>query len=168
MDKSNNRSNFSFISFLGGMTTGIVLVVGLMFLFMPSMMITVHESRFASVEETVSRLQEAISKNGWSSPMVRNMNEAMEKGGHPSSRTVRLVELCKAQYAKEVLETNPEVSTLMPCAWGVYTGNDGKVYISGMNMGLMGKLFGGNIAKIMGGSVAAEEHAMLNEVIKLP
>ncbi len=168
MDNSNNQSSFSLISFFAGLTTGVLLLAGLMYAFVPSMMLTVHESKFASVEETVSKLQAAISSHGWNSPMVRNMNESMEKGGHPSSRTVRLVELCKAQYAKEVLDTNPEVSTLMPCSWGVYTGNDGKVYISGMNMGLMGKLFGGNIAKIMGGSVAAEEHAMLSEVIKLP
>ena len=63
--------------------------------------------------------------------------------------------------------TNPEVSTLMPCAWGVYKGDDGKVYISGMNMGLTGKLFGGNIAKVMGSSVSKDEKAMLKDVINI-
>jgi len=65
-----------------------------------------------------------------------------------------IVELCKAEYAKDVLSTNPEVSTLIPCAWGVYEGDDGNSYITGMNMGLMGKMFGGNIARVMGASVA--------------
>ena len=27
---------------------------------------------------------------------------------------------------------------------------DGKVYVSGTNMGLMGKMFGGNVAEVMG------------------
>ena len=146
---------------IGAILTGLTIVFT-----MPGLMISVHESRYSSVEETVSQLQAAIKKHGWSSPMVRDMNAAMEKGGHPSKRTVRLVELCKAEYAQKVLETNPEVSTLMPCAWGVFTGNDGKIYIAGMNMGLMGKMFGGNIAKIMGGAVAGEEEAMLAEVIR--
>jgi hypothetical protein len=54
----------------------------------------------------------------------------------------------------------------MPCAWGVYKGKDGKVYISGMNMGLMGKMFGGNIAKVMGGTVSKDEQAILKNVIQ--
>ena len=76
------------------------------------------------------------------------------------------VELCNAKYAKDILMTNPEVSTLMPCAWGVYKGKDGKIYISGMNMGLMGKMFGGNIAKVMGEAVSKDEEQMLKEVIR--
>jgi uncharacterized protein (DUF302 family) len=81
------------------------------------------------------------------------------------SRQVKIVELCKAEYARDVLSTNPEVSTLMPCAWGVYEGDDGKIYISGMNMGLMGKMFGGNIAKVMGDLVVKDEARILERVI---
>ena len=77
-----------------------------------------------------------------------------------------IVELCKAEYARDVLSTNPEVSTLIPCAWGVYKGDDGNCYITGMNMGLMGKMFGGNIAKVMGASVAKDEKRMLKDTIK--
>jgi uncharacterized protein (DUF302 family) len=168
MEQANpiSQKKFSKLSFFGGLLMGILLTGFLMMQFMPGLMLSVHESRYETVDETVSKLQETIKKHGWSSPMVRDMNAAMAKGGHPSNRTVKLVELCKAKYAKEVLDTNPEVSTLMPCAWGVYNGDDGKIYIVGMNMGLMGKMFGGKIAEIMGGSVAAEEHAMLAEVIK--
>ncbi len=161
-----HKAGFSTGNFLFGLISGVILTALLTFMLMPSMMLSINESRFATVEETVSKLQEAIVKHGWSSPMVRDMNAAMEKGGHPSERKIRLVELCKAEYAKKVLDANPEVSTLMPCAWGVYKADNGKIYISGMNMGLMGKMFGGKIAEIMGGQVAKEEHAMLAEVIK--
>jgi hypothetical protein len=34
-----------------------------------------------------------------------------------------------------------------------------------MNMGLMGKLFGGNVARVIGGNVAKDESKMLEEVI---
>jgi hypothetical protein len=93
------------------------------------------------------------------------MNKSVSEHGVDIGREIRIVELCNAQYAKDILSTDPEVSTLMPCAWGVYEGDDGKVYISGMNMGLMGKLFGGNVARVIGGNVAKDESKMLEEVI---
>ncbi|MCB2153512.1 DUF302 domain-containing protein [bacterium] len=127
---------------------------------MPSMMLTVHESPY-SIDETCTRLTESIEANGWSSPAVRNMNNAMSKEGVQMESPVRIVELCKAEYAREVLQSNPEVATLMPCAFAVYE-NQGKVYVSGMNTGLMGKMFGGTIAEVMGGRVSADEARILS------
>ena len=132
---------------------------------MPKLMLNTYPSRYDSAEETCKHLKTAIANGGWQCPAVRNMNKAMLKHGVEFTKPVRIVELCNAKYAKDVLTTNPEISTLMPCSWGVYKGKDGIVYITGMNMGLMGKMFGGNIAKVMGGAVAAEEHEMLKEVI---
>ena len=155
--------------FLGGFIFGLILgiiiagVIG--WLSMPRMMIVKHQSRYDSVDETCLKLKEAIAANGWQCPAVRNMNKAMQKHGVSMDEEVRIVELCNAKYAKDVLLTNPEVSTLMPCAWGVYKGRDGKVYISGMNMGLMGKMFGGNIAKVMGNIVSKDEKKILSTVI---
>jgi uncharacterized protein (DUF302 family) len=117
------------------------------------------------VEETCEQLRAAIEAAGWQCPAVRDMRQSMAKYGVTFPGEARIVELCQATYAKQVLTTNPEVLTLMPCAWGVYKGSDGKVYISGLNMGLMGKLFGGTIAKVMGGSVAEDEAAMLARVV---
>jgi uncharacterized protein (DUF302 family) len=161
-----NKSGFALTTFMGGIAVGIIVAALLIVQIMPSTMLSIHQSRYDSIEDTVAALQETIKKHGWSSPGIRNMNKTMAKHGIPSQRQVRLAELCKAKYANEVLKTNPEVATLMPCAWGVYKGDDGKVYITGMNMGLMGKMFGGKIAEIMGGFVAREEHAMLAEVVK--
>jgi len=54
----------------------------------------------------------------------------------------------------------------MPCAWGVYKGADGRVYISGMNTALVGKMFGGTIAEVMGKSVEQDERRILQSVVK--
>jgi uncharacterized protein (DUF302 family) len=148
-----------------GFVVGIIIVGIVGRLSMPSMMLKIHQSRYATVEETCLQLKAAIEDIGWSCPGIRDMNKTMVKHGVTMSRQVRIVELCKAEYAKDVLETDPEVSTLMPCAWGVYEGDDGKVYIAGMNVGLMGKLFGGNIAKVMGESVSRDEARILKRVI---
>lgn len=133
---------------------------------MPGMMLEVRRSPYDTVEETCDRLAESIEDHGWSNQAVRNMNASMAKHDVDMNRPVRVVELCNANHAKKVLGSNPEVSTMMPCAWGVYRGDDGHVYVSGMNMGLMGQLFGGTIAEVMGGSVAEEEEAMLDAALE--
>ncbi len=154
------------IVFSSGIIIGILLTGIIAWMSMPSMMLVVHQSRYDSVEETSNQLRASIEANGWQCPGIRNMNKSMAKHGVQMDTQVRIVELCNAKYAKDVLLTNPEVVTLMPCAWGVYKGRDGKVYISGMNMGLMGKMFGGNIAKIMGGAVSKDEKKMLENIIR--
>ncbi len=152
--------------FAGGVLVGIVLCAIIGWMSMPGMMLVIHESRFDTIEETCQKLKSAIEANGWSSPAIRNMNKSMEKHGVHMNEQFRIVELCKAGYAKDILSTNPEVTTLMPCAWGVYKGEDGTVYISGMNMGLMGKMFGGNIAEVMGTSVSKDEKQILKNIVK--
>ena len=48
----------------------------------------------------------------------------------------------------------------------VWEGDDAKVYLSKMNMGLMARMFGGNIAKVMGTSVARDEKMMLAGIVR--
>jgi len=133
---------------------------------MPRMMLTVHQSRYSDVDQTCEELKAAIEAAGWSCPAIRDMNKSMAKHGVQHDRPVRIVELCQADYAHDILGGNPEVSTLMPCAFGVYEGADGKVYISGMNTGLMGKMFGGKIAEVMGTEVSQDEEKILERIIQ--
>jgi len=151
---------------LGGTALGFLAALGVLWLTMPGMMLKIHESRFDSVEQTCQELKKAIENAGWNCPGIRDMNQSMAKHGVQFDRPVRIVELCNADYALKVLEKHPEMSTLMPCAFGVYEGPDGKVYISGMNTGLMGKMFGGVIAEVMGKHVAADEKHILSSVIQ--
>jgi uncharacterized protein (DUF302 family) len=158
-------TNKTTVAVAGGFVAGLAAAAVLMKAAMPALMLTTHESRFAGVDETAAALKGAIEASGWQCPAIRDMNAAMAKRGVSFEPPVRIVELCKAEYAKEVLTDNPEVSTLMPCAWGVYK-KGGKVYITGMNTGLMGKLFGGTIARVMGGSVSHDEREILSEVVR--
>ena len=143
------------LGLLFGFLAALLLVWGLM----KPLMLTTHASPYG-VEETCQRLKASIEANGWRCPAIRDMNAAIEKEGLSLKVPVRIVELCKAAYAQDVLETNPEVSTLMPCAFGVYE-QDGQVYVTGLNTGLMGKLMGGNVARVMGGGVGADEKKIL-------
>lgn len=154
------------ITFGLGLLSGVLLTGIVAWQVMPSMMLEVRRSPYDSVEETCDHLATAIEgDDGWANQAVRNMNASMAEHGVELDRPVRVVELCNAYHAKTVLDANPEVSTMMPCAWGVYEGKDGNVYVSGMNMGLMGQLFGGTIAEVMGGAVAEEEEKMLDTAL---
>lgn len=55
---------------------------------------------------------------------------------------------------------------LLPCSIAVWEGDDDKTYLSMMNLGLMAKLFGGNISKVMGSRAARDEKVMLLGLLK--
>jgi uncharacterized protein (DUF302 family) len=150
---------------LGGTVLGILLCGGLVAIMMPRMMLVTKESNLG-FNETVAAIEQAIEDQGWSSPGTTDMNKAMAKRGVEFKPQVRLVSMCKAEYAKDVLTTDRYVSSLMPCKMAVWEGDDGKVYVSKMNTGLMGRLFGGNIAKVMGQSVGRDEEAMLKGIVR--
>lgn len=152
--------------FIVGLVLGGAAVGALTYAKMPDLMINVRESKYATVDETCAELVKAIESHGWVSPGVRDMNKSMAKNGVTFGRPVRIVELCKASHAEGVLTTNPELLTLMPCALGVYQGKDGKVYISGLNSGLLGTMFGGNVAEIMGEQVSHDVEVILADVCR--
>jgi uncharacterized protein (DUF302 family) len=126
---------------LVGVVAGAVLCGVAMVSAMPRMMIVTQESRL-DFDETVAALEEAIPAHGWVISTVGDMNQSMAKHGVEFGPRVKLVKLCKPEYAKSVLTTDRHVSTLMPCTIAVWEGDDGKIYVSKMNMPLMARLFG--------------------------
>jgi uncharacterized protein (DUF302 family) len=113
-------------------------------------------------DETVSALEDgAMAAEGWSSPGTRDMNAMMAKHGVDFRPRVKLVEMCKAPYAAEVLRDDRKIATLMPCAVAVYEDDQGQVWYSKMNVGLMARLFGGTVGRVMGLGVAREERQIL-------
>jgi len=150
-----------------GVAIGFMLCGLLVYKMMPSMMIVTKESKL-SFDDTVAALEKNIPAHGWviSGGKPIDMNKSLAKHGVEFKPRVKLVKLCNAKYAKSVLTTDRWVSCLMPCTMAVWEGDDGKVYLSEMNMGLMAKMFGGNIAKVMGGAVVEEEHDMVKDILK--
>ena len=154
----------AFMALLVGIVVGTVGTALLIAKIMPSKMI-VTEASSLGFDDTVASLQEGIARAGWVSPVTINFNHSFAKQGVDLKPRVTIVELCKAQYAKDVLETDRFVSGIMPCSLGVWEGDDGRVYVSKMNTGLMGKLFGGNIARVIGQHVAGDESTILSGVV---
>jgi uncharacterized protein (DUF302 family) len=165
--KASGSSGKTLIVALIGVIAGFVLCAAVIFTVMPSMMIVTKECQLG-FDETVAALEKSIPEHEWTivggKPM--DMNAAMAKHDVEFGPRVKLFKLCKAEYAKSVLTTDRWVSSLMPCTMSVWEGDDGKVYLSEMNMGLMAKLFGGNISKVMGGKVVQEEEQILEGLLK--
>ncbi len=164
MDKKAFINAKSIYMVSGGFLFGLFTAIILVYMLMPAMMINVHESKY-SFKETISRLEKAIENKNWEHPGTRNLQKSITKAGIDFSKKVVLIELCQPEYAKDILTDNTHLATLMPCAFAVYEGKNGNVYISGMNTGLMGKMFGGKIAEVMGEKVSKDEEIILSSVL---
>ncbi len=139
---------------------GMVVTAGLMVIVMRRMMVVEMRSPH-DVPTTLALLQQEVQSAGWTSPGTWDLSAAATKHGVAFGREVTNLSLCKAHYAKRVLDQKPEMSVMMPCTFSVYTKGDGQTYVAKLNTGMMGRMMGGEIAKVMGGHVAREEERML-------
>lgn len=165
--KPMQKSRLDIKAIVIGFLAGIVVFAVVMVNKMPSMMIVTKQSTM-SFDDTVAELEKRIPAQGWtiSGGKAVDMNASMAKQGIEFGPRVRLIKLCKAEYAKDVLTTDRYVSCMMPCTIAVWEGDDGNAYISKMNMSLMAKMFGGNIKRVLGGKVAGEEEEILSGILK--
>ena len=152
--------------FVTGLIVGIILMGISVWVMMPKMMLSVHQSRLP-FEETVSLIQSKTVEFGWKVPKTYDISGAIRKAGHEDMTNLKIISLCHPKHAYDVLKNDQDkrVSAVMPCRISVYEDRSGKVFIAGMNLGLMGRMFGGNIAKVMG-RVAKDEKAILESVVR--
>ena len=139
-------------SLLIGAILGFLLMGIIVWMAMPPMMINVHKSPYG-FDETVVAVEKAVaSQKGWKVTKVFDIQKNITDAGYQGMTRVKIVALCNPHYAKRILSEDKDkvVTTMMPLGIGVYETNDGSVYMSEMNIGLMGMMFGGNIAKVMG------------------
>jgi uncharacterized protein (DUF302 family) len=166
-DADNRRSRKGkavAVSMVAGLLIGAVVTGVAGWTTMPRMMIVTEQSRLG-FDETISALGKAITDQGWISPGTTDMQASLAKHGQEFPHRVKIIKLCQPQYASDILTTDRHVACLMPCSIAVWEDDDGKVYISKMNTGLMGKMFGGNIAEVMGDKVARDEAVILGHVV---
>jgi uncharacterized protein (DUF302 family) len=140
----------------GAVTLGVIAFAA------PRLLIKEEPSPF-DLEETVSRLEQAAAAEGWTVAGVRKLDESVRKNGGPDLRPVRLVELCEPHHAGALLadDARKKLSVMMPCTISVYEKSDGRAYVSSLNAALVGRLYGGQTAEIMGKRVAREQEAIL-------
>lgn len=136
---------------------GMILMGIVVWIMMPKLMMTTHKSE-SDFENTKTALVDKINVTGnWK---VTNETD-FQKGIHDSDfekiEKVGSLSLCNPRYASNILaeEPNRKVTSIMPIAIGVYEDKNHNVYVSQLNLRLMGMMFGGTIAKVM--SVAGKD-----------
>ena len=128
----------------------IIMGVGV-WIMMPKMMLTTYQSN-SSYEETINKLRTVIeTKNDWKIPKEFDFQKNIQYAGHGNIEKIGSIALCNPKYASMILSEDPnrKVTAIMPLTIGVYEKKNGQVYVSELNIGLMGMMFGGTIAKVM-------------------
>ena len=141
------------------------------------LMITESRSRYDTVEETVEAIKAGVNAYNanhahekdevgtWKVLNTMDMKQKLSKH-YPDMDETTLVNLCNPTMAHRMLEDEDrrQVSTLMPCAIGVYEKADG-IYVSGFNMDMMSKVMPGELGDILD-TVAEADHEILQDVIE--
>ena len=139
-------------SIILGIVIGFLLMGVIVWIAMPPMMINVHKSPHG-FDETVAAVEKAVTaQKGWKVAKVFDIQKNIVDAGHKEMTRVKIVTLCNPDYAHRILSDDQDkvVTTMMPLGIGVYETKDGGIYMSEMNIGLMGMMFGGTIAEVMG------------------
>ncbi len=155
------------LTFIIGAIVGAGLLAAAGWKMMPGMMLKEYQSPYG-IEETVERISDNAIKKGWVVADVKPLHKSVIKNGGGKLPPVMLVNLCEANHAYNILQddNNKIVSVMMPCTISVYQKADGKAYIGTMNAGLLGKMFGGVVAEVMGKQVAADQLSFIDFATK--
>lgn len=138
-----------------GIVAGIFIGLLIMYLAAPSLMF--KETRYpGEFDSSVLKIEAAVLAKGWKVPHVHDLQATLKKFGK-DVESVKVFEICHPDLSYEILSKNGEriVSNLMPCRIAVYEKQDGSVWISRMNSGLVAKPMSRVIRKTM--SVAASD-----------
>lgn len=144
-----------------GLITGLILGGLILFLISSSLMFKETPSKY-DFETSLTRLQTSIDEKGWKTPYIHDLQATMKKFGN-DVRQVKVVEICNPDHAFRILSKSEEriASNMMPCRIAVYEKEDGTVWLSRMNSGLVSKPMGKTIRQTM--RIAAGE---TEEIIK--
>ena len=138
-------------------TTILFIVIGMLlmgvgvWIMMPKMMLATYKSK-SDFNETVDKLIAAInSKGDWKVTKEFDFQKNIHDAGHEKIEKVGSIAICNPGYASTILseEPNRKVTAMMPITLGVFEDVKGQVFISEMNISLMGMMFGGTIARVM-------------------
>jgi uncharacterized protein (DUF302 family) len=144
------KMTYSALFAVGGVLVGMVLMGLVVWFTMPSLMLIKHRCS-RSYEDTAATLNEGLQKKqDW---QVKKINDYQEStAAFAAIERVCSMNVCNSRYASEILadDANRGVTAFMPLTIGVYEDKKGQVFVSLLNVRLLGMMFGGTIANVMG------------------
>jgi uncharacterized protein (DUF302 family) len=152
--------NVNILSVIIGVLVGMLLMGLVVWFTMPSMMLIKHRST-RDYEGALTTLSEMLEKKqDWRLIKVNDYQEST--AAFAKLERVCSLSVCNPRYVAKILvdDANRGVTAFMPLAIGVYEDKKGQVFISQLNVKLLGMMFGGTIAEVM--KMAGTD---LNEVV---
>ena len=129
---------------------GMALMGLIVWFTMPLLMLIKHKSKL-SYDETVTALSETLmKKQDWDVLTVNDFQKRTKD--FVTIERVGSIDICNPRLVSKILadDKNWGVTAFMPLDLGVYEDKKGQVFVSQLNVGLVGKMFGGTISKVMG------------------
>ena len=140
---------FDIFSFIIGTIAGLLLMGLVVWFTMPSLMLIKHRSN-RDYNQTLTTLSESLQKKqDWHLLKLTDYQESTAAFG--SLEKVCSLSVCNPRYASKILtdDANRGVTAFMPLAVGIYENKRGEVFVSQLNVKLLGMMFGGTIAHVM-------------------
>lgn len=129
---------------------GMALMGAIVWVAMPAIMI-VRQPSLHGYDETIARLSQSLAAMAdWRVLAVNDYQAATAPFG--AIERTGSVNVCNPRYASRILADDADrgVTAFMPLAIGVYEDRQGQVFVTRLNVGLVGRMFGGTIADVMG------------------
>jgi uncharacterized protein (DUF302 family) len=142
--------NTSIIQAVVWIIVGMALMGLIVWFTMPLLMLVKRRSKL-SYDETVTALSETLEKKqDWHVLTVNDFQKSTE--AFATLERVGSISICNPRYVSKILadDKNRGVTAFMPLEFGVYEDKKSQVFVSQLNVGLLGKMFGGTISKVMG------------------
>lgn len=142
--------NKSALHAFGWVLFGMALMGVIVWFTMPSVMLIKHRSNLG-YNDTITALTEALTKKpDWKVLTVNDYKKSTAAFG--AIENTGSMNICNPRYASKILANDADrgVTAFMPLAIGVYEDKKGQVYVTQLNVGLLGMMFGGTIADVMG------------------
>ncbi len=114
-----------------------------------------------SFDEAVSAVETKSAEKGFRVLHTHDVAATLNEKGFPQE-PLKIVEVCNAKYASQVLKSDIKVALMLPCPITVYN-KEGKTYISTMLPSLMGEFFSSSEIAKVAGEVEKAVLAIVNE-----
>jgi len=146
-----------------GLIAGALIAAFVGFKMLPGMMIKEVQSPYG-FEETIEKVIANAKGMGWKVPKSWKINfqKNLLKVAKVDVGPNQVIGMCDPAAAAKILvhDSLKQVSVMMPCSIAFYQKEDGKTYISIMNMKLLGTAFG-NVIKPITNELAPQMEKMV-------
>lgn len=94
-----------------------------------------------SFDDAVAAIEQKSAENGFRVLHTHDVSGILKEKGFPRE-PLKIVEVCNAKYAAEVLQRDPKIAVMLPCPITVYT-EGGKTFITTMLPSAMADFYPG-------------------------